>query len=243
MAKGTKRRQEEKVEDEELKKKVKINEPEESESESGSDSEREEESGSDSDQIEDDLSDVENDEFELESEEEEEGEQEEGDEEDEEEGSESEDEDEEEQPAAKQKKNQKQSFSKAINAILSSKVKAHDRDDPILVRSKKTAKEIEATKLEMKAKRAINMEKRMLKDKDRVKDILPKSEENAREVLEHEKKLKQIAQKGVVRLFNAIQAAQAKPNDKKSVGVTKQQEQVNEMSKEKFLDLIRAGGK
>lgn len=234
MAKGTKRRQEEK-EDVELKKKAKVNEVEESAS--GSDSEIEEESRSDSDLIEDDLSEVENDEFELESgDDEEEGEE-------EEEGESESEEGEEEKQRDEPKKNQKESFSKAINAILNSKVKAHDRDDPILVRSKKTAKEIEATKLEMKAKRAINMEKRLLKDKDRVRDILPKSEENAREVLEHEKKLKQIAQKGVVRLFNAIQAAQAKPGDKKSVGVTKQQEQVNEMSKEKFLDLIRAGGK
>lgn len=177
---------------------------------------------------EDDLSGIEDDEVNLDD----------GDSEDE-----GEDDDEENKPARKRPQNE--SFSKAISAILGSKVKAHDRDDPILVRSKKTAKDLETSKLEAKAKRAINQEKRLLKDKDRVKDVLPKDEENAREVLDHEKKLKQIAQKGVVRLFNAVLAAQSKPsgkNDKKSIGLQKQEEQVNDMSKEKFLDLIRAGG-
>ena len=69
-------------------------------------------------------------------------------------------------------------------------------------------------------------------------------------VLEEEKKLKKTAQRGVVRLFNAVRAAQVKAEEAARsarsegvVGMQKREERVNEMSKQGFLDLISSGGK
>lgn len=136
-----------------------------------------------------------------------------------------------------------EAFGRAFNAILSSKVKAHDRDNPILIRNKNKVKSLESSKLESKAKRAITADKKALEQKDRVKNILePRDGKDTSELLEHERKLKKIAQRGVVRLFNAVLASQnVRSSD--SVAITKKEEHMTEMSKEKFLDLIRSGGK
>ena len=63
-----------------------------------------------------------------------------------------------------------------------------------------------------------------------------------------EKRLRKVAQRGVVKLFNAVRAAQvqgeqtAKEEKRKgTIGMEHRQEKVNEMSKQGFLDLI--GGK
>lgn len=112
-------------------------------------------------------------------------------------------------PQQKKRKTDSEAFSKAMTAILGSKIKSHDRKDPILVRSKKTAKEIDASRLEAKARRAIVAEKKSQIDKERIKTLYtPGDTENLHKLLEHEKKLKKTAQRGVVKLFNAIQASQ-----------------------------------
>ncbi|EHM99740.1 Rrp15p [Saccharomyces cerevisiae x Saccharomyces kudriavzevii VIN7] len=46
-------------------------------------------------------------------------------------------------------------FSTAVNAILSSHLKAYDRKDPIMARNKKVLKQSESEKLEYKAKKAL----------------------------------------------------------------------------------------
>lgn len=136
-----------------------------------------------------------------------------------------------------------EAFGRAFNAILSSKVKAHDRDNPILIRNKNKVKSLESSKLESKAKRAITADKKALEQKDRVKNILePRDGKDTAQLLEHERKLKKIAQRGVVRLFNAVLASQ-NVKGSEGVAITKKEEHMTEMSKEKFLDLIRAGGK
>ncbi|ODQ63208.1 Rrp15p-domain-containing protein [Nadsonia fulvescens var. elongata DSM 6958] len=162
----------------------------------------------------------------------------------------------------------KANFAKSFTAILGSSIKKHDKANPILIRSKKSARDIEQSKLESKAKRLLNMEKKKIEDKCRVKaeDILAlykaseddnKVEANGSqltEMLAHEKKMKKIAQRGVIRLFNAILSSQITTdqiektsvnptNGNKIVGATKREELMNEMSKEKFLDLIKSGGK
>ena len=112
-------------------------------------------------------------------------------------------------PEQKKRKTDSEAFSKAMTAILGSRIKLHDRKDPILVRSKKTAKELEASRLEAKAKRAIIAEKKSQIDKERIKTLYtPGDTENLHKLLEHEKKLKKTAQRGVIKLFNAIQASQ-----------------------------------
>ncbi|KAK9463295.1 Rrp15p-domain-containing protein [Lipomyces oligophaga] len=120
----------------------------------------------------------------------------------------------------KRKKNQDpDSFSAAMTAILGSHLKAHDRSDPVLVRSKSTARAIEDAKLEAKAKHALRAERRALADKERVKDVisgLRKDEEKkadpeaTRKNTELEIKLKKTAKRGVVKLFNTIIEAQKK---------------------------------
>ncbi|KAK6465453.1 Rrp15p-domain-containing protein [Scheffersomyces coipomensis] len=153
-------------------------------------------------------------------------------------------------PKLKKKKNLDDgsaSFANAFTAIIGSKLKAHNRKDPILARNKITLKKLESDKLENKAKSALLNEKKQLQDQFRVRNLLPSANEpeKVREVLEHEKKLKKVAQKGVVRLFNAVLSTQIRTNQeisKEKVGKTKKEELMNEISKEKFLDLVQAAG-
>ncbi|CAH02408.1 rRNA-processing protein RRP15 [Kluyveromyces lactis] len=144
-------------------------------------------------------------------------------------------------------------FSSALTNILSSHLKAYDRKDPIMARNKKVLKQNEADKLEQKAKRAILTEKKQLLNKTRKKDIIPvvaadANSDEIREILEKERKLRKIAQKGVVKLFNAILSTQVKTekeiND--SLGGVKnrseRKELITEVSKEKFFDLVKTAG-
>ena len=69
-------------------------------------------------------------------------------------------------------------------------------------------------------------------------------------ILEQENRLKKTAQRGVVKLFNAVRAAQvqgevAREGVRKEgvVGIAQREERVSEMSKRGFLDLIAQGGK
>lgn len=75
------------------------------------------------------------------------------------------------------------------------------------------------------------------------------------EVMEREKRLRKIAQRGVVRLFNAVRAAQVKgemaervleedvDDAARVVSLGEKKEKVTEMSKKGFLDLLEKGGK
>lgn len=138
-------------------------------------------------------------------------------------------------------------FSAAMNAILDSKLKAHDRSDPIMKRSRKQTKQLASDKLEAKAKRALTAERKAKLNRNRVKDLLPTDDSTARDVLMKEKKLRKVAQRGVIKLFNAILMTQTKTsqelNDSTLIGATKKEQLMNEISKEKFLDLVQAAGK
>ncbi|KAM9920567.1 hypothetical protein OXX59_007125 [Metschnikowia pulcherrima] len=170
--------------------------------------------------------------------------------EDEEDEDSAEESDDESFPLKKKKKNTddgRGTFANAFNAIIGSKLKAHDRNDPILVRNKSTLKKLESDKLDAKAKRVMLSEKREMQDKLRVTNLLPAAHdtENAREMIEKEKRLKKVAQKGVVKLFNAVLATQVRTNqdlDQENVGSSKKQELLNELTKSKFLDLVKAAG-
>lgn len=162
----------------------------------------------------------------------------------------SEDEEEEEEEGAvddhKAKKAKKdEAFGKAFSAIMGSSIKAHAKENPILIRSKKSAKELEDSKLEAKARRLIKMEKKKAAEKDRVKQLVPLDQpEKAREILEQEKKLKKIAQRGAIRMFNAILASQSgarAASEQSILGGKKREEMASEMSKESFLDAVREG--
>ncbi|SCU94869.1 LAME_0F09692g1_1 [Lachancea meyersii CBS 8951] len=145
-------------------------------------------------------------------------------------------------------------FSTAINAILGSHLKAHDRKDPIMARKKNASKKLESDKLEAKAKRAMLAEKKKLLNKSRTKDIIPTisaetdSGAEIREVLEKERRLRKIAQKGVVKLFNAILSTQVKTERDGAEKLsdiknrTEKKDMLTDLSKEKFLDLVKAAG-
>lgn len=153
-------------------------------------------------------------------------------------------------PKIKKKKNLddgSESFANAFNAIVGSRLKAYNRKDPILAKNKTTLKKLESDKLEAKAKRLIMSEKKQVHDKHRVKNLLPSASEpeKVRTIIQNERQLKKVAQKGVVRLFNAVLSTQIKTNQElgqEKVGQTKKEELMNEISKEKFLDLVQAAG-
>lgn len=144
-------------------------------------------------------------------------------------------------------------FSSAVNAILSSHLKAYDRKDPIMARNKKVLKKNEADKLESQARKAIANEKRKLLNKARKKEIIPVLSKDSevtsteiRQILEKESKLRKVAQKGVVKLFNAILSTQVKTDKEVSENLSnvknqkERKELITEVSKEKFLDLVKA---
>jgi hypothetical protein len=67
--------------------------------------------------------------------------------------------------------------------------------------------------------------------------------------MEIERRLRKVAQRGVVKLFNAVRAAQVKAVEAEKgvkkegvIGMKKREEKVNEMSKKGFLELIASGG-
>ncbi|KAL6930282.1 uncharacterized protein HGUI_02156 [Hanseniaspora guilliermondii] len=148
-------------------------------------------------------------------------------------------------------------FSSAMSAILGSHLKQYDRIDPIMARQKKALEKIEQDKLDEKARKLLSREKKKFLTKSRKSEIIPQdiTEDNSvQKLLEQEKKLKKIAQKGVVRLFNVITTTQLKTerqvNEKlasskiKSI-IHKEKEQsklISEVSKETFLDLVKAAG-
>lgn len=169
-------------------------------------------------------------------------------------------------------------FANSMAAILSSKLTTVNRKDPVLARSKDaatTAHELSELRLETKAKRKMRDEKRALNEKGRVRNVLlgdrkrtpglseseaeegmlseatesakPKGQ-SAADIAEQERRLKKTAQRGVVKLFNAVRAAQVKAEeagrDAKTtsiIGVKRREEKVGEMGRQAFLDLVGTG--
>ncbi|KAG0646615.1 hypothetical protein D0Z07_7507 [Hyphodiscus hymeniophilus] len=168
----------------------------------------------------------------------------------------------------KRKRNDPEAFATSMSKILSSKLSMSKRSDPVLSRSQtaiQASKEITDLALEKKAKRNMKDERRAAMDKGRVKDVLGAStafdagrqieEEgmglgigSVQETMEMEKRLRKTAQRGVVKLFNAVRAAQVKGEEaarearvKGVIGQGRREERVNEMSKKGFLELIAGG--
>lgn len=99
----------------------------------------------------------------------------------------------------KRKRNDPAVFSETMSKILSSHLTTTARKDPVLVRAKKFQENIDDSKLEAKARRVLKEERRKELEKGRVKDVVPKEDdEAARKALEHEKKLRKTAQRGMV---------------------------------------------
>ena len=184
-------------------------------------------------------------------------------------GSGSDDDEENENPnlIRKRKRNDPEAFATSMSKILGSKLSTSKRSDPVLSRSVnaiQASKEMTDLALEKKAKHKMREDKRAALEKGRVKDVLGAStawdakngkgaEEgegvSVHEIMETEKRLRKTAQRGVVKLFNAVRAAQIKGEEaarearnKGLVGEGRRKERVNEMSKKGFLELITGGG-
>ncbi|KAJ3495690.1 hypothetical protein NLG97_g3210 [Lecanicillium saksenae] len=141
------------------------------------------------------------------------------------------------------KRNDPSAFATSLSKILSTKLSTSKRADPVLARS---AAAHETSKAKRKAQ-----------EKGRVRDVLvataaPAEEEPAlttAEILATEAKLRKVAQRGVVKMFNAVRAAQVKSSEAERatkqeglIGMGRREEKVNEMSKKGFLDLLASGG-
>ncbi|KAK3897332.1 Rrp15p-domain-containing protein [Staphylotrichum tortipilum] len=171
----------------------------------------------------------------------------------------------------KSKRNDPAAFATSISKMLSSKLPTSRRADPIVARSAFAAEQSRLavdTALEAKARKRLREQKRLAMEKGRVRDVLVASttrtlnmttgeieevpEEGAEttgELLAAERRLRKVAQRGVVKLFNAVRAAQVKASEAERaarregvVGSKRKEEKVTEMSRKGFLDLIASGG-
>lgn len=158
-------------------------------------------------------------------------------------------------PRKMRKRNDPDAFAMSISKILGTKLTSQKRSEPILSRSKaaqETHKSLADHKLTVKAQRALLAEKKAAQGKGRIRDVLGLETENVStaDIIAEEKKLRKTAQKGVIKLFNAVRAAQVKAEqaEKESrqkgvVGIAQREDKVKEMSKQGFLDMIAGGGK
>lgn len=147
----------------------------------------------------------------------------------------------------------------------------------MLSRSKsalETSHALSEEKIERKAKKALRDQKKKSLERGRVKDVLlgeraditkaaaaavaeavadGEQGENgmsAAQIAEQERRLRKTAQRGVVKLFNAVKQAQIKAIEAERearkggvVGAKRKEERVGEMSKKGFLEMIAGGGK
>ncbi|MCJ1409386.1 hypothetical protein MMC19_003467 [Ptychographa xylographoides] len=170
-------------------------------------------------------------------------------------------------------------FSTSLSTILSTKLPTHARADPVLSRSttaKEASQSLVEEKLEARARRLLRQEKKQLTEKGRVRDVVlgdrtvagavsgtSKSGEfgtvdqgegteqgmSAAEILEQERRLRKTAQRGVVKLFNAVRAAQVKGEEAARearstglVGIERKKERIGELGRNAFLELVAGGG-
>lgn len=158
-------------------------------------------------------------------------------------------------PRKRRKIHDSEVFATSISKILGSKLSISKRHDPVLSRSVSAAKsseQIADLRLESKARGQLREERRMALQKGRVRDVLgvDNTTQDTSDILIKEKRLKKVAQRGVIKLFNAVREAQIKAEEaadevKRSgvVGIGQREKKIAEMSKMGFLDLIAAGGK
>ncbi|KAJ5796897.1 uncharacterized protein N7518_005437 [Penicillium psychrosexuale] len=146
------------------------------------------------------------------------------------------------------KRNDPTAFSTSISKILSTKLPTSARADPVLSRSSYAAKlvnEAADEKLDNAARAKMRAEKKEEMDRGRVRDVMGIQRGIAGPVAEEEKRVRKMAQRGVVKLFNAVRAAQVRgeeaANDERkkgTIGMGEREKAANEVSKQGFLELI-----
>ncbi|KAL3469576.1 Rrp15p-domain-containing protein [Aspergillus californicus] len=146
------------------------------------------------------------------------------------------------------KRNDPSAFSTSISKILSTKLPSSARADPMLSRSKaatQASTQIAEDRLDNQARAKLRAEKKEELDRGRVRDVRGITTGQTGAVAEEDKRLRKIAQRGVVKLFNAVRQAQVRgeqaardERNKGTVGIGEREKAVNEVSKQGFLDLI-----
>ena len=149
------------------------------------------------------------------------------------------------------KRNDPAAFSTSISKILTTKLPASAKSDPVLSRSKSAAdarSDFANEKLDRLARAKLRAEKREELDRGRIRDVMGIERGQAGLVAEEEKRLRKTAQRGVIKLFNAVRAAQVRGEEaaksekrKGTIGLDERAKAANEISKQGFLELI--GGK
>ncbi|KAG2202812.1 hypothetical protein INT46_009972 [Mucor plumbeus] len=130
-----------------------------------------------------------------------------------------------------------------MTKILASTLTGSDKRQPILARSKGLERKLEDEKLDYKARKIMSAEKKALKEKGRV---IPDFTS-----FEYEKRLRKVATRGVVKLFNAIRtqqkvtevAVQNASDTRKTLSAIEKARNVSTMTKSSFLDLLKTGQK
>lgn len=159
-------------------------------------------------------------------------------------------------PTARRKRNDPAVFANSMTKILASKLSTSKRSDPVLARSATAAlanAELADSRLEIKARRKLREDRKLALEKGRVKDVLLGTDAKGTEggdgsvgeAMELERRLRKTAQRGVVKLFNAVRAAQVKGEEAARQGgaAGRKRERVGEMSRQGFLELVAGGGK
>ena len=144
---------------------------------------------------------------------------------------------------ARRKKNDPADFATAMSKILGSNLTSTNRKNPILARSLESKKLDEADadeKLTIKARRQLLAEKKERLEKNHNATVIGTTDAEQAEIIERERHLRKTAQRGVVKLFNAIHASQAASRPVKAgAGVKKREAQAAETSKSVFLQMIK----
>lgn len=146
------------------------------------------------------------------------------------------------------KRNDPSAFSTSISKILSTKLPTSARADPVLSRSKgasQTTTDFADEKLDRQARAKLRAEKKEELDRGRIRDVMGIERGQAGAVAEKEKRLRKVGQRGVVKLFNAVRAAQVRGEEavkqerkKGTIGMGEREKAANEVSKQGFLELI-----
>lgn len=157
-------------------------------------------------------------------------------------------------------------FASSMAGILGYKLTRTQRANPILARSA-DAKEADETLLDMKLEKKAKAEMRKEKFKkggdpkkrskevhgdgaqDLVRNVLgidePLEPQQVFAYQQHEKELRKMAQKGVVKMFNAFTSVRERAMEAQRLGGSraKKEEKATEMSKEGWLEYVGQGGK
>ncbi|KAI9506970.1 pre-60S ribosomal particles component [Coemansia spiralis] len=132
---------------------------------------------------------------------------------------------------SKKKPKKKHADNEEFANVLTSILAQDTRDKTAIMAKDKTREnQIKEEILNYRARKAVVEERRALLSKDRV---VPSFES-----LNYERTLRKVATRGVIKLFNVVKAQQAELSKISSTQTTRT-EKVAEMSKSKFLDLLK----